>query len=178
MKKLLLISLTFGASWVSLFADPLQLDKLGTTVFNVREYPFRKPPVPASTTSLQAVASESNLLFKDALPHILAPTGIKRDGNVVSLLLGDRFYVEGDVLAVEILKDAQKYDSAAESVLISAISDTDFIVSIGEKSDKVSIKLPPAEQLKTLPHGVTNDFGKITFLRHEVPLKDVVEKGK
>ena len=65
MKKLLLISLTFGASWVSLFADPLQLDKLGTTVFNVREYPFRKPPVPASTTSLQAVASESNLLFKD-----------------------------------------------------------------------------------------------------------------
>ena len=163
---------------LSLAADTPQLDKLGTTVFNVREYPFRKPPVPVSASNSKSAVSESNLLFKDALPHILAPTGIKREGNIVSLLLGDRFYVEGDVLAVEILKDSQKYDSAAESVLISAISDTDFIVSIGEKADKVAIKLPRAEQLKTLPYGMSNDFGKITYLRHEVPLKKSAEKGE
>lgn len=172
MKKLFCIPLLL-ASGFALCADISQLDNIGATVYEVREFPFKQPPVTATASKTIEEVPMVNLAFTDALQHILVPTGIKHNEKSSAILLGDRFYIEGDVITVEILKDAQNYDSAAENVSISTITDKEVVVIVGDPQNakSVSIDLPSPTKIKSTPSSISNDFGKITFLRHEIPVK-------
>ena len=172
MKKLFFIILLFSGGF-SLYGNISQLDNIGATVYEVREFPFKQPPVTTSSLKTNEETQLVNLSFTDALQHILVPTGIKHSEKSNAILLGDRFYIEGDVIAVEILKDPQNYDSSAENVSISMITDKEMVVIVGDPQNpkSVSIDLPTPTEVKSAPSSVSNDFGNITFLRHEIPIK-------
>jgi len=176
MIKRTIILLFCGFLSLSAFAaDYPQYDSIGLypAENTIRINPF-KPASRKQAVVPSAQQSETSVKpFKDILSQVLVPMGIKQSTERSFILLGDRFYSAGDVMQVEILKDAQSYDSPAERVTLLRVEDKQFVVRIGENSDEVSLALPQIETVNSEKPGFATGAAKVTFLHREISVPSV-----
>ena len=168
MKKLCSILFTCVLS-ISALADYPQYESLGFMPNDtVRANPF-KPSVKKQVATPDIQQSGTSVKsFKDILSQVLVPVGVKSNAERNYILLGDRFYSSGDVMQVEILKDAQSYDSSAEKVTIVRIDDKQFFVRVGEAPEEVSLALPQIETVHSEKPSFSSGAAKVTYLHREI----------